>query len=93
MNWKSIYEEVLKKICESDAKDYDEIVEVDFSNLIDKLEHNDNTNENSLFSMKLNAKATEEDYKEFCELIYNYIGLDIYDYIKEPKSFQNFKKQ
>lgn len=93
MNWKSIYEKVLKNICESDAKDYDEIVEVDFSHLLDKLEHNDNADENSLFTMKLNSKATENDYKEFCELVYNYIGLDIYDYIGEQKSFKKFQKQ
>lgn len=93
MNWKKVYSRVLKEVCEEPTKDT-EIVEVDFSKIQDKLTHNENAKPNSLFSMKLNDDATEQDYKTFCELIYAYMGLDIYNYLpKESNRFSNFKKQ
>lgn len=92
MNWKKYYEQVLKNICEKEQED-ENIVEVDFSKLQGKLVLNENAKPGSLFRFKLNEKATEKDYKIFCELIYNYIGLDIYDYLDQGKRFANFDKK
>ena len=85
MNWKNIYEETLKNICEADSNDFDVIVEVERPDFTSELVENENASENALFSFKLDENATEEDYKKFVEYIYNYIGEDIYDYINEEK--------
>ena len=81
MTWKEIYQKTLKRICEDDISNYDDIVEVDFSSIEDKLIPNTNAKDNCVFGMMLNDEATNEDYKTFCELVYNYVGLDIYDYL------------
>lgn len=90
MNWKEIYEKVLANVCEKEQTD-EIIVDTDFSPIQDKLVHNENANENSVFSMKLIDTANEEDYKSFCELVYEYIGLNIYDFLPERK-FSKFGK-
>lgn len=91
MKWKKVYEDVLKKVCEKEYENED-IVEVDFSKLQDKLVKNENAKEGAIFGFKLSDNATEDDYKMFCELIYNYIGLDIYNFIEKPKQFEKFGK-
>lgn len=77
INWKEIYEDTIKKICESDANIFDNIVEIEKPDFSADLIFNENSNENALFRYKLDENATEEDYKKFVEYIYNYIGEDI----------------
>lgn len=81
INWKEIYENTLKKICEADSSDFYEIVEIERPEFSSELVKNENATENSLFTFKLDDNATEEDYKNFVTYIYGYIGEDINDYI------------
>ena len=90
MNWKDIYNKVLENICEKEYTYDTNIIEVDFFELENDLVQNENAKENSLFKMKLRDPLDETKCKKFCELIYSYIGLDIYDFL--PKQFKNFKK-
>lgn len=92
MTWKEIYKETLKRICEDDVSKYDDIIEVDFSQIQDKLISNPNAKENCVFGMQLNDEATDEDYRLFCELVYSYVGLDIYDYL-DRSSIKVFGKK
>lgn len=91
INWKEIYEDTIKKICEADANIFDNIVEIEKPNFSAYLIFNENSNENALFRYKLNENATEEDYKKFVEYIYNYIGEDINDFLpkNEEKEEEN----
>lgn len=84
INWKEIYENTLKKICEADSNIFDNIVEIERPEFTVDLIENPNANENSLYSFKLNENATENDYKDFVEYIYGYIGEDINDFL--PKN-------
>ena len=92
MTWREIYKITLEKICEDDINNYDDIVEVDFSPIQDKLILNKNAKDNCVFNMQLNDEATDDDYRTFCELVYNYVGLDIYDYL-ERSSINVFGKK
>lgn len=90
MNYKKMYEETLKNICEQDSYLFDNIVEQEQPIFANKLIPNEKGN---LYRFKLNEEiATEEDYKNFCEYIYNYVGLDINDFIENQKSFKSFAK-
>ena len=80
MNWSKVYEKVLQ-LCITDKKEFPSIVEMDAPEFRDLLIPNPKANENSLYSFMLDSSAEEEDVKKFCEYIYNYIGLDIYDYL------------
>lgn len=90
MNWKEIYEKVLKNVCEKPYNKDTNIVEVDFFEIADDLVKNENAQENSLFGMKLVEPLDQYKCQRFCELVYSYIGLNIYDYL--PKQFKSFKK-
>lgn len=84
MDWKKIYEKTLKDLCEESIDEFDSIVEIEEPEFTVDLIDNPNANENSLYSFKLDDKATEEDYKNFVEYIYGYIGEDINDFL--PKN-------
>lgn len=83
--WKQIYEKVLS-MCENPIDDELAIVEVEQPNYSVDLIENENANENSLYAFKLDDGATEDDYKMFSEYIYNYVGLDIYDYLPKERN-------
>lgn len=83
MDWKNFYEKTLKNICEADVNDFETIVEQPRPEFSVDLVHNPNAKPNALFSFKLDNKATEEDYKLFCEYVFTYIGEDVNDYINE----------
>lgn len=91
INWKEIYTKTLKNICEADANIFDNIVEIERPNFVANLIENPNANDNSLFKLKLDDNATEEDYKNFVEYVYGYIGEDVNDYLpkEETKSEDN----
>ena len=93
--WKQIYEKVLS-MCEKPIDDELAIVEVEQPKYSVDLIENENANENSLYAFKLDEGATEDDYKMFSEYIYNYVGLDIYDYLPkdmEEESEDNMEEQ
>ena len=81
MDWKAIYEKTLKNLCEADEKEFGNIVEIEEPDYTVELVENPNAKENSLYSFKLDDEATDEDYKNFVEYIYGYIGEDINDYL------------
>lgn len=91
MNWINIYKKVLENVCEKPQTPNGNIVEVDFFEIENDLIFNEKSKENSLFRMKLTAPLKQDKCKKFCELIYSYIGLDIYDYLPN-KRFNKFKK-
>ena len=82
-NWKEIYEEILKRVCEPEAPADVTIVEIEKPDFEGDLILNPNATDNSLYAFKLDKNATEEDYKKFVEFIYAYMGLDYKDFIKE----------
>ena len=81
MDWKKIYEKTLKNLCETDEKEFGNIVEIEEPDYSVELVENQNAKENSLYSFKLDDGATDDDYKKFVEYIYGYIGEDVNDYI------------
>ena len=81
MDWKKIYEKTLKNLCETDEKEFGNIVEIEEPDYSVELVENKNAKENSLYSFKLDDGATDDDYKKFVEYIYGYIGEDVNDYI------------
>ncbi len=75
MEYKKLYEEVLKNICEKSYFDFDVIVELPMPSFFDKLVMNENAKLGAVFNKKLDeSKATEDDYKEFVEYMYRYVG-------------------
>lgn len=83
MQWKKIYERTLKNLCESKMQDFETIVEQDLPKYSVDLVDNPNANEDSLYSFMLDENATENDYRNFVEYIYGYIGEDINDYLEK----------
>jgi len=93
MDYKKIYEDVLKNVCEKDSAEFDMIVEQEKPEFADKLIPNENAPYHCLFSQKLDdSVATEKDYKDFCEYIYGYIGMDFNEIIGN-KQFTNFGRK
>lgn len=93
MNYKKIYEDTLKNICEKDRHEFGNIVEQEMPKFIDKTVVNENAQDNALFTLKLDENiANEQDYKEFCEYIYGYIGMNFKDVV-DKNSFSSFRKE
>lgn len=83
--WKELYEKTLKNICETDANEFEEIIEQERPEFSVDLIENPNANDNSLFKFKLDDNASEEDYKKFVEYVYNYVGQDVNDYLPQEQ--------
>lgn len=93
MDYKKLYYDALKNVCERDREEFDFIVEQDRPKFADKLIPNDKAPHNALYSQKLDEEvATEEDYKDFCEYVYGYIGMDFNEMINN-KQFSNFGRK
>lgn len=92
MNYKELYKMLLENLCIKSKTEFDIIVEQPMPKFIDKLVPNKTAPYGCLFSKKLDEEiATEEDYKEFCEYIYAYIGMDL-DSMLGKEKFGNFAK-
>lgn len=94
INWKEQYERTLKNICEADIKEFADapIIEVDYPKSSTKWVHNENADVNAFFSFKLGDDATEADYKEFVEYVYERLGEDIHEMLGDEHKFTNFGK-
>ena len=92
MNYKKIYDFVVKNVCEKDQTEFDNIVEQEQPKFADKLIPNEKAPYRCLFSMVLDESvANEKDYRDFCEYIYGYIGMDFNEMVKQNK-FNKFAK-
>ena len=79
--WKEKYLKVLHNVCEKKQENVG-IVELPMPVFEKKLVYNENAEPGALYKFKLDEdKATELDYKFFCEYVYDYMGLDIKDYM------------
>ena len=88
-NWKKEYLHLLKNVCEDDIENYESIYEQPQPSFSNKMIYNKDAKDNALYKYKLDEQiATEQDYKDFCEYIWSYIGFDH----EEEKSFSHFKK-
>lgn len=95
MDWEEIYEKVVDGICKQDYRNFDNIVEQPQPEFEDKLIVDENHGDNDLYMKRLDEDvADEDDYKAFCEYIFNYIGEDIESFINEGKEkrFSSFNK-
>ena len=93
MNWKEIYQKVVKNICEKKVDPQANIYEPQPPKAL--LEGKTYTVEgDGLINIRLDEKvATDEDYKDFCRFAFEKIGESLEDYIGQEKKFSNFSKQ
>lgn len=85
MNWENIYDTTVKVLCERPIEEFDFFVNLEMPKFMETgVGYFEEEHENELSSMRLHKElATDEDYKEFCEWIYNYIGDDLYNYVDD----------
>ena len=83
MTWKEIYHTTVKVLCEKPIEEFDTFINLEQPEFVkDGKAYFEEGHENELSSMRLHEEvATDDDYKEFCEYMYNYIGDDLYNYI------------
>lgn len=94
MDYKKLYYQTLKKVCERDKSDFPNIVEQERPDFMDRVVPNKNAKNNCVFAFMLDEdEVKENDYKDFCEYVYTYIGADFDEIVNENKRFQKFQKQ
>ena len=83
MNYKQLYEKVLKNICEKKLNRKGVIIEVERPDFSVDLIPNKNANYDSFFALKLDEGATEEDYKKFIEYVGAMANKDMNEILNE----------
>lgn len=93
MNWKEFYYKTIKNICEREIDSEKTIYEPEPPKaFFEGIMFVDETApKNSFISLRLvESLAKEQDYKDYCEWVFQKAGLDIDDCL--DKGFKNFKK-
>lgn len=92
MNYRELYEKVVKVICERQIDSNNDIYEPEPPKAL--IEGKTYTIKgNGIINIRLDERlANEEDYKDFCRFAFEKIGRSLDDYLEEEKSFKKFKK-
>lgn len=87
MTWKEIYRTTVKVLCEQPIEDFDTFITLEEPEIVkDGKVYFEEGHEGELSSMRLHEEiATDDDYKEFCEYMYNYVGDDLYNYLDKSE--------